>query len=365
MMIARVMATAVALCSLAANLDGQARPSVAVAHHLADSLARDFVARGEAPSVAVAVLRGNDTILIAAYGMADLENSVAATPQSLYRIGSVTKQFTAAAVMQLVEQGKVALDDSIAKHLADLPEAWRGVTVRQLLNHTSGIKSYTALGPEWVKRWGEEMPPRTVIGLVATQPMDFAPGTKWAYNNTGYILLGILIDHLTGTRWGADLTTRFATPLGIPSVTNCMNGPVLPKRVRGYEKFGSGWQNAAYLAMSQPYAAGAICATVGDIARWNRALHMGNVVSPASYTLMTTPEGAAATGAMKYGFGLAPATIAGVAVISHGGGIHGFISANVWVPGDQISITVLANSGSAKSGELQEKLLRAVLGVKP
>jgi CubicO group peptidase (beta-lactamase class C family) len=343
-------------------LSAQALPSVAVAHRLADSLARDFVARGESPSVSIAVIRGTDTIAIAAYGTADLEQGLAATPRSVYRIGSVTKQYTAAAVMQLMEQGALALDDSIGAHLDRLPEAWRGVTIRQLLNHTSGIPSYTDLGAEWQKRWAEEMLPRTILGMTAERPMDFAPGTKWSYNNTGYILLGMLIEKHAGTNWGADLRDRFVTPLALGATTNCLNAPLVPGRIPGYERQGNGWRNMDRIAMTQPYAAGAICATAGDVARWNQLLHTGKVVSPASYRMMTTPEGAAATGPMKYGFGLATDSIAGRPMIIHGGGIHGFITANAWVPGAELSVTVLTNSGSAKADALLKQLMRAALG---
>ncbi len=343
-------------------LPAQSLPTVAAAHRVADSLARDFVARGEAPSVAIAVIRGADTIAFLAHGMADVELQVPATPASVYRIGSVTKQFTAVAVMQLAEQGKLSLDDSIAVHLADLPAAWRSVTVRQLLNHTSGIPSYTAIGAEWQRRWGEEMLPRTIIGMVADKPIDFAPGLQHRYNNTGYILLGMLIEELTDTRWGADLEERFSESLGLADTRNCMNGPIIPRRARGYEKLGDGWQNAAYLAMTQPYAAGAMCSTLGDMVTWNRALHAGTLVTGASYAVMTTPVPPAGSGAMGYGFGLAADTVARQRMVAHGGGIHGFSTANAWVPSAELSVTVLANSGSARTNPLMGQLARAALG---
>ncbi len=344
------------------SLVAQSLPTVAAAHRVADSLARDFVARGESPSVAIAVLRGTDTIAFLAHGMADLELQVPATTASVYRIGSVTKQFTAVAVMQLAEQGRLALDDSIAVHLDNLPAAWRSVTVRQLLNHTSGIPSYTALGPEWQRRWGEEMLPRTILAMVATKPIDFAPGLEHRYNNTGYILLGMLIEALTDKRWGEDLEARFSEPLGLADTRNCMNGPIVPRRVRGYEKQGTGWQNAAYLAMTQPYAAGAMCSTLSDLTTWNRALHAGSVVSGASYAVMTTPVPPAGRNGMGYGFGLSVDTIAGRRMVVHGGGIHGFSTANSWVPSAELSVTVLANSGSARTNPLMGQLARAALG---
>ena len=342
-------------------LAAQAMPAPAAAKRVVDSLARDFVERDQAPSVAIAVLRGNDTISIAAFGNANIELDVPAAPQMIYRIGSVTKQFTAAAVMQLVEQGKVKLTDSIAAHLSGLPAAWRPVTILQLLNHTSGIPSYTGLGAAWARRWAEEMTPDTIVAMVAAKPMDFAPGTRWAYNNTGYVLLGMLIEKITGHSWSEDLDSRFTGPLELSDTRNCLTTPVMVRRVSGYEKEGDAWGNAPYLAMTQPYAAGAMCSTVGDLARWNRALHTGKVVSTASYDQMITPVGAAIT-PRGYGFALARDTVAGRDLITHGGGIHGFATANSWLPSVGLSVTVLTN-GAAESPELlMKQIIRAAIG---
>jgi CubicO group peptidase (beta-lactamase class C family) len=283
------------LCALACPgaLSAQAPPPPARVAQVVDSLARAFVAQRGAPSVAIAVVRGETPIVMKGWGKADLENDVAATEHSVYRIGSITKQFTAAAVMQLVEQGKVRLADSIATYLPNLPAAWRGVTVRQLLNHTSGIPSYTSLGPAWQRRWGEEMSPDTLVALTASQPMWYTPGSEWRYNNSGYVVLGMLIEKVAGRPWGVDIEERFLKPLGLTETVHCLATPVVPRRVHGYALDAGGWVNAPYLAMSQPYAAGALCSSVSDLARWNRALHGGRVVSAASYAQMTTPEGPA------------------------------------------------------------------------
>lgn len=356
-------ASVVFLVSVApAALSAQSVPPAAQAARVIDSLAAAFVAGGGAPSVAVGVVRGADTIALKAWGKADLEHDVPATAETVYRIGSVTKQFTAAAVMQLVEQGKVRLADSIAAYLPDLPAAWRPVTVRQLLNHTSGIPSYTDV-PGWPRRWGVEMPPESLLAFTAKDTMWFAPGTKWRYDNTGYVLLGMLIKQAGGRDWASDLETRLLDPLDLERTYHCVASPLIPHRARGYEKRGSGWANTAYIAMSQPYAAGAMCSTVGDMARWNRALHTGRVVSTESYRAMTTPEGAAARDGHRYGFGLERDSVGGWEMIEHGGGIHGFISANAWVPRAQLSVTVLTNSGSARAGDLLHQIARAALGV--
>ncbi len=348
--------------ALPSGLSAQSLPPRATVARVADSLVQAFIAAGGSPSVAAGIVRGADTILLRAWGKADLEHGVAATAQTVYRIGSVTKQFTAAAVMQLVEQGKVGLGDSIAAHLPDLPSAWRRVTIRQLLNHTSGIPSYTG-SAAWQGRWSVELPPESLLAMTAKDTMWFAPGSKWRYDNTGYVLLGMLIEKIAGRPWGTDMEVRFFDPLGLDRTYNCTAEPVIPNRARGYEKRGTGWINTGYLAMSHPYAAGALCSTVGDMARWNRALHTGKVVSAASYRAMTTPEGAALDGRRGYGFGLQRDTLGAHEVIEHGGGIHGFITANAWVPGAELSVTVLTNSGSARADDLLGQLARAALGM--
>ncbi len=341
---------------------GQSLPSVASVRRTVDSLGAAFVASKAAPSVAIAVVRGNDTITLRAWGNADLENGVAASAGSVYRVGSVTKQFTSAAVMQLVDSGAVDLDAPIGRYLPTVPAAWSGVLVRQLLNHTAGIPSYTDLGDPWFRRFGEEMTPDTLVALTGSQPLRFPPGTKWEYSNSGYVLLGMLIEKMTGHSWADEIRTRFAEPLGLTDTQNCLTGPIIPRRAHGYQKTPQGWENSVFLDMSQPYAAGAICSTLGDLVRWNRALHKGKVVSKASYTRMITPEGAAESGALAYGFGLGRARMGEWEVITHGGGIPGFATANAWVPAAELSITVLANAGGAPTDALLREIARASVG---
>ena len=358
----RPIRLALLMVLLAPPLTSQALPKPAAVRRITDSLAAAFVTSGGAPSVAVAMVRGTDTLAFGAWGKADLENSVAATTRSVYRIGSVTKQFTAAAVMQLVEQGRIGVDDSIGAQLPTLPAAWRGVTIRQLLNHTSGIPSYTDLGQPWFRRFAEEMTPDTLVALTAAKPLEFAPGTKWQYNNTGYVILGMLIEKLTGHSWATDIHERFAVPYGLDDTQACLTEPIIYRRVHGYERQKSAWVNTVFLHMSQPYSAGSLCSTIGDLLRWNEALHNGKVVSAASYEMMTTPQGAAKDGALPYGFGLGRAMMGERVVITHGGGIPGFITSNAWIPSLQLSITVLTNSGSAKPDDLMRMLARAAVG---
>jgi CubicO group peptidase (beta-lactamase class C family) len=356
-------AAVVTLVAIAPSAGAQSLPPKAVVTRVTDSLAKAFLAARGAPGVSIAIIRGRDTLALGGWGKADLENDVPATARTVYHIGSITKQFTSAEVMQLMEQGKVRLDDSIGAHLTTLPSNWRGVTVRQLLNHTSGIPSYTDIGPAWIRRWGEEMTPDTIVALTAKDTMWFRPGTSWRYDNSGYVVLGMLVEKLAGRQWAIDVAERFAKPLGLEDTRSCDTRSVIPHHAKGYEPQGTQWQTAVYLAMSQPFTAGAMCSSVADLSRWNRALGSGQVVSAESYRLMTTPEGAAAMGRMKYGFGLARDTVGGHTIISHGGGINGFISANAWIPDVRLSVTVLANSGRAPSGQLLQQLVRVALGM--
>ncbi len=364
-MVARHRFTVVAalLAFGVSSLPAQALPTAPVVSARVDSLARAWLAAHGSPGISIAVLRGGDTLAYGGWGMADLENEVGATPRTVYQIGSVTKQFTSVAVMLEVEKGRVRVDDSIGVYLANLPAAWRGVTVTQLLNHTSGIPSYTSLGPAWIRRWGEEMPPDTIVALTAGKPMHFAPGTQWRYNNSGYVILGMLIEKVSGHSWADDVLARFAEPFGLPDTRWCDVRPVISRRAHGYEPAAAGFRNAAFLAMSQPYSAGALCSTVGDLAKWNALLHGGKILSAASYAALTTPQGVAATGPMRYGFGIAQDTLGGRAMIQHGGGINGFLSENAWFPESRTSVTVLTNSTGGNPGKLMRQVARAALGI--
>ena len=268
---------------------------------------------------------------------------------------------TQGAVLRLVEQKKVALDDSIARYVSNLPAAWRGVTVRQLLNHTSGIPSYTDIGPRWQRRWGEHMSTDTLVALTARDSMWFTPGSKWRYDNTGYVLLGMLLDRVTGVPYPKYVEDKVARPLGLQHTYYCDTVRVLPARARGYQRSASGWSDAPFLDMSQPYSAGALCSTVGDLARWDALLSSGRVVNPASWSAMTTPSGAATQSG--YGFGLMVSRFEGHRMVTHGGGIHGFSSDNALFPDDSLTVTVLTNSGNARPGDLLQNIARVVLGV--
>ena len=210
----------------------QSRPPVRAVQRVVDSLAHTYIEAQHAPAVSIAILRGSDTIVRAGYGFADLEQQVGASPSTLYQIGSITKQFAAAAVMRLVEAGRINLDDSISGYISGLPTDWRRVSVRQLLNHTSGIPSMTDIGPRWLNRWREDMSTDTLVALTARDSMWFKPGTAWRYDNTGYILVGMLLDRVTAEPFPSYLETKLLRPLGLVHSYYCDLRRVLPGRRR-------------------------------------------------------------------------------------------------------------------------------------
>ena len=207
------------------------------------------------------------------------------------------------------------------------------------------------------------MSPDTLVALTADKPMDFPPGSGWRYDNTGYVLLGMLLEKVSGMPYAEYLDSTLFQPLGLKHTRYCDRAPLIPHRARGYAREGEKFTNAPYLDMSQPYAAGALCSTVGDLARWNRLLATGKVVSTASYSRMTTPEGKANLN--HYGFGLVRSAVGSHIMIEHGGGIHGFITSNAYFPSDSVSITVLTNAAPSDPDALLQNVARVVFGMPP
>jgi CubicO group peptidase (beta-lactamase class C family) len=352
----------VGLTLVGSGLAGQSSPRQRLAAQI-DSMAAAALASWPAVGLSVAVLRGGDTIVAKGYGRADLENDLPATAQTVYRIGSITKQFTAAAVMQLVEQGKIALDDTIQRFLPAYHTQGHRVTIRQLLTHTSGIKSYTSLGPEWTSRMRLDLAPDSLVALFQDKPFDFEPGTRFLYDNSGFYLLGMLIERVSGESYAGYLQQHLFGPLGLSATRYCDERPLIPHRARGYERDSGRFVNSSPLSMTQPFAAGALCSTVGDLVRWARSLAAHRPVSAASYTAMTTPATLTDGSHTTYGFGLVVGDLGGHRKVGHGGGINGFLSEIDDYPADSLTVAVLANSESARPGRLADDIARAVLGI--
>jgi D-alanyl-D-alanine carboxypeptidase len=333
-----------------------------------DSVANAAVAERRTAGVSVAIVRSGKTVLAKGYGFADLENDVPATPETVYRIGSITKQFTAAGIMRLMEQGKLSLDDTLQKFLPHYNTQGNRVTVRHLLSHTSGIRSYTSMGPRWARTMRIDLAPDSLVAIFAGEPFDFKPGEQWRYDNSGYFLLGMIIERLSGKTYGQYLRDEFFTPLGLTGTIYCDQAPIIKHRAQGYEikpPGGPGAQliNAEPLSMTQPYAAGSLCSTVTDLVAWTQALSSGKVVSPASYALMTTPGTLNDGKPLTYGFGLSTGALRGHRQVNHNGGINGFVSELHHYVDDSLITVVLTNTGAPTAPQLERLIARRALGV--
>jgi CubicO group peptidase (beta-lactamase class C family) len=341
-----------------------------------DSAAMAYVAATIVPGVSVAVVRGDQVLLQKGYGRVDLEWDVA-TPQdggASYEIGSVTKQFTAAAVLLLVEAGKLDLEADFTTYV-DYDTHGRTVPLRRLLDHTSGIRSYTEMSV-----FGEltpmKLPRDTLVRLIEQTPFDFEPGTAQIYNNSAFFLLGLVIEAVSGMSYEDFVAARVFAPAGMNDSYYCSESRIRENRAHGYDLAGGGGgggidegqrearlDRAGYLDHTWPYAAGSLCSTVGDLARWNKALHGGVLLSADSYAAMTTPAPLADGMTIRYAMGIRVDERAGEPVMAHGGGINGFLSRLAWYPEEELSVVVLQNStGPTGPGALANTLADLVLG---
>lgn len=327
-----------------------------------DEWAEAAVADGIVAGLSVAVEQDGELLLAKGYGMADLEQDVAADKNTVYRIGSITKQFTAAAIMQLVEAGQIRLDAPIQEYV-DFPTGDHEVTVEHLLHHTSGIKSYTSLGEEWAQTIPLDVTHDELLGLVVDKPFDFNPGDEWRYNNSGYYLLGVILENVTGGTYADYVEQTLAAPLGLGRTTYCDEKRLIPGRAEGYELEEGELVNDDPISMTQPFAAGSLCSTVLDLLSWQAALESGEVVSADSYTRMTT-EGTLNDGeATGYGYGLGVGDLDSHLRVSHGGGINGFVTHLASYPDDDLRVVVLTNTPGPTVGRLSEWIARLALGL--
>jgi CubicO group peptidase (beta-lactamase class C family) len=319
--------------------------------------------RDGGPGCAVAVRHRGQLVHSQGYGLANLEWNIPIDADTVFRIGSITKQFTAAAILRLVEAGRLAIDDPIERHLPDYPVGARRITIRHLLNHTSGIRSYTGLPQFWTDFSQRDLPMAQMIDVFKDLPPDFEPGERYLYNNSGYLLLGAIVERLSNQDYGAHLADTLFTPLGLTSTRFLHDRPVTARRAAGYERRGREIVNATPLAMTWPHAAGALGSSVNDLLRWDEALRGGQVLSQASYAAMTATNRLNDGETVRYGFGLAIQDYRGRRVIGHGGGINGFLTWLGHVPDEDLTIVVLANLTPFPVQQIAFGLARRALGL--
>jgi CubicO group peptidase (beta-lactamase class C family) len=314
---------------------------------------------------AVLVGMNGKVVFEKAYGIAEEEWNVRNTTTTKFRIASLSKQFTAACILLLQERGKLKVQDPISRYLTGLPEAWRSITIHQLLTHTSGIPNYTDSSQlKKINRTGAT--PQEMITLVADKPLDFKPGSRWHYTNTGYILLGMMIEKISGQPYADFMKHNIFEPLGMMNSGYDRATDILKERASGYQIQG-GLANADFIDMTIPYAAGGIYSTVEDLYRFNEALaQQGKLLSADSLKEMFTEYPEATYQGQNYGYGVVISRQKfGKLLYYHGGGVEGFSSSIQRYPDERVCIVVLSNLSSFKPWELGDHIAADLFGLAP
>lgn len=317
---------------------------------------------GERSGAAVLIAQNNQVVYLKSFGMANLEANSSLSPQHIFRIGSVTKQFTAVAILKLAEEGKLSLQDPVTKYLPDYPTRGQQITLEHLLTHTSGIPSYTN-SPLWtpeVRR--KDFSPFELIQFFKSDSLEFAPGTAWNYNNTGYFILGYIIEKVSGQSYATYLRDKLFTPLGLHHTLYGDDTRILKNRAIGYQKNGSEFAHAEYLSMTQPYSAGSLMSTVEDLYIWHLALHGGKILQPSSLNAALTNYKLLNGEPSNYGYGFFFGNILGSPTIEHSGGINGYLSQTLFLPRENIYIAILTNCNCDPPGPISSHLAATLLG---
>ncbi len=305
----------------------------------------------------VLVARGNDIVLDKGYGFADLEWDIPNSPTTKFRLGSVTKQFTAASILLLEERGKLSVDDPVKKYMPDAPAAWDKITIFNLLTHTSGIPNFTSF-PEYVSLEPFTTTPGQLVARFRDKPLDFQPGEKWSYSNSGYVLLGYLIEKISGESYEKFVQENIFTPLGMKDSGYDSNSAIILHRASGYVPGPSGPANAGYINMTVPLSAGGLYSTTQDLLLWEQGLFGGKLLSASSLQKMTTPFKS------DYAFGLGVRVVNGHKVIDHNGGIEGFNTHLAYYPDEKLTVIVLGNMNGLAPDDIGAKLGQIALGEK-
>ena len=374
--------------SLAGLISLAASPALAKAHGSAktparwaqvEATAKKLVAERAIPGVSICIARKGTPLFVKGYGWADIETGTPMSRASVCRIGSITKQFTAAVILQLAHEGKLSLEDKLAVYLPDFPNAER-LGLRRMLSHTSGLGNYTAIAPKQFLQ--DSRTDRDTAQLVeamkpSSQKLAYEPGTDWRYSNTAYVLLGVVIEKVTGLSYAKAMEGRIFAPLGLCHTAVDDAAKVVPNRASGYsnnKKAESGFDNASFIAMSFPGGAGNIRSTAEDLCDWHAQLLGGKVLDSDSLKAMLTPvtlndgklptqpDGKGGRAEVRYGYGIGLDTRDGHPTIGHGGGIQGFASYIETLTDLGITWVTLINTDSApgQSGELAKAIRKAV-----
>jgi CubicO group peptidase (beta-lactamase class C family) len=300
------------------------------------------------PGVSLAVIRNGEIVLAKGYGLANVEHQVPVKPETIFQSGSMGKQFTATAVMMLVEEGKLSLDDKLIKFFPDGPEAWRNITVRHLLTHTSGMGDYPDdfdLRRDYTE---DEM-----VQRIKAIPLGFQPGEKWSYSNLAYVTLGVLIHKVSGKFYGDFLQERVFKPLGMSTARVISEADIVPNRAAGYRLVNGELKNQNWVSPTlNTTADGALYLTVYDMAKWDAALYTDKLLKRSSLEQMWTPVKLNDGKTFPYGFGWVLGNVHGHRLIEHGGAWQGFKSQISRYVDDKLTVVVFANQARANPAKL-------------
>ncbi len=367
--LASIAILVVAACGAAKPAAPPAGSTAEPADELAALVQRlDAELRAEMPAAGatVAVAREGQKTRVFAVGLADLEQNVPATSDTVYCIGSISKTFAAVAVLQLVEDGKLALTDDVTKYLPEFPTSGHGITLHHLLHHESGLQDFEYEGT-WPTTKAVARTKQQVVETFRDLPLEFAPGTRWKYSTSGYYLLGLVIEAASGKDYEDYLRERVFAPAGLTATRMCDPDDIIPHRARGYTiaEDGKSLANAELADLAQFGLGGGVCSTAGDLTRFWRALASGALVSPASFDLMRTPHALADGTPTAYGYGLFATGYRGRSAVGHSGGVPGFSAQLLTYPEAGISLAVLGNDDGSHALELERRLAEALVEFEP
>jgi CubicO group peptidase (beta-lactamase class C family) len=313
------------------------------------------------PGISLLIAKNGKTIYQNQGGLANVELQVPINENSVFEIGSITKQFTSTAILMLEEQGKLSLDDEIAKYIPDYPTNGHTITIHHLLNHTSGIKSYTSM-PSFFKLDRTDMTPTELIDVFKNEPMDFDPGEDYKYNNSGYILLGHIIEVISKETYADFIQKNIFTPLEMTSSYYGSMKKIIPNRASGYSPRKEGMANANYLSLTLPYAGGSLMSTTGDLLKWQNAVRTYKLISKESYDKATNGSVLNNGKKIDYGYGWSSGDVSGSSTVEHSGGIYGFAANGIYFPKEDIYVIGLTNFDGSNVVGFTRKVAALAIG---
>jgi CubicO group peptidase (beta-lactamase class C family) len=341
----------------------------------------NFLTERESFTGAVLVARNGEVLLSQGYGLADRDKNLPNNPQTKFRLGSLTKQFTAMAILMLQAQGKLTVQDTVCRYIPECPAIWQEITIHHLLTHTSGIPNFTDF-PDYETTKATPSSPLQTIARFKDRPLDFQPGEKWSYSNSGYILLGYIIEQVSGQSYETFLQQNIFEPMQMKYTGYDQNDGSLAV---GYTGFYDHWEKADYIDMTIPYAAGGLYSTIEDLYRWDQVLYTEQLVSQELLRLMFTPHNKIADTGLSYGYGWVIGEMNHHYAVSHDGGIkglatgitrytsnsgngfqgnniEGFAAEIIRYTDDKVTIIILSNRDTTNVGTVSNQIAQIIFG---